>query len=601
MATPRCEVPAHDQWNVAALYSSFDLWQTEFQTLLKESGRPRWPELLTFKGRLADGAGALKACLEQIFSLSRQLSKLYTYAHLRHDEEITDDKNKVAFSRIVSALHDFQEETSWLEPEVLGLPEATLKAYLTDPNLADYRFYLEKIARLRPYTLSPEKEELLALSAKALQASSSAFRAINDADFKFPSVQDSQGKSREVSHATYGLYIRDRDRLLRKNAFQSVFGKYYEFENSLAELLNGQIQAHLFNARAHRYSSCLDAALFPKNVDTAVYTTLIKTVRDKIGALHKYVTLRKKILKLDELHFYDLYVPLVPEVEIKMSYREAEEIVIDSVAPLGEEYQEILKNGLKQDRWVDRYENQNKRSGAYSSGCFDSMPYILMNYKGILKDVFTLAHEAGHSMHSYWSHRSQPYHYSDYPIFLAEVASTFNEELLSQLLMQRTTDKAQKLYLVNEKIEDIRGTLLRQTMFAEFELFLHQMAEQDTPLTPKLLKDFYRSLNAIYFGPGLTLDPELEIEWARIPHFYYNFYVFQYSTGISAALALADRVTKGGEKERRDYLDFLKAGSSRYPIEILARAGVDMRSPAPVEAALKRFETLVDELAVLSN
>lgn len=600
MPIPRNEVAAEDKWNVDALYPNFEAWQKDFQSLYPEGKRPRWPEIAAFKGRLAESIGTFKQCLELMMALSRKLSRLYTYAHLRHDEEITDDAHKTSMGRILGCMHDFNEETSWFEPELLGLPEATLQTYLKAPELAEYRFHIEKIARLRPHTLTPEKEELLALAGKALQAPSKTFSAINDADFKFPNVLDSQGKSRELSHALYGLYIRDRDRTLRKNAFEAVFGKYREFENSLCELINGQIQSHLFNARAHRYSSCLEAALYPKNIDTAVYHSLIKSVRDNIGVLHKYVKLRKKILKLDRLHFYDLYVPMVQQVDIKMSYPEAEEVVVTAVAPLGSEYQNILLKGLREDRWVDRFENQNKRSGAYSSGCYDSMPYILMNYKGILKDVFTLAHEAGHSMHSFMSHKYQPYQYADYPIFLAEVASTFNEELLSRLLLQRTTDKAEKLFLINEKIEDIRGTLLRQTMFAEFELFLHQMAEQDTPLTPRLLKEFYRNLNTFYFGPDVELDPEIDVEWARIPHFYYNFYVFQYSTGISAALALAERVTKGGETERKAYLDFLQGGSSRYPLDMLARAGVDMHTPAPVEAALRKMSELVDQFESLA-
>lgn len=600
MPIPRTAVALEDQWNVAPLYPSFEKWQTEFKQLCPEGKRPRWPALAKFKGHLAEGAGQVKECLDQMFALSRGLSKLYTYAHLKHDEDIANDQYKVALGQITGYLHDMHEETAWFEPELLSLPDETLKGYLGSPLLSDYRFHLEKIVRMRPYTLSSEKEELLALAGKALQAPHRAFSAINDADFKFPSITDSQGQTRELSHALYGLYIRDRDRILRRHAFHALFGKYREYENSLCELLSGQIQGHLFNARSHGYNSCLKAALYPKNVDTEVYHALIKSVRDNISVLHKYTKLRKNLLGLDSLHFYDLYVPLVPHVDIKMNYKEAEDLVIESVAPLGAEYQNILMKGLKDERWVDRYENENKRSGAYSSGCYDSMPYILMNYKNILKDVFTLAHEAGHSMHSYLSHLNQPYQYADYPIFLAEVASTFNEELLSKLLLERTTDKAEKLYLINEKIEDIRGTLLRQTMFAEFELYLHNMAEEDAPLTPQRLKTAYRDLYTFYFGPELHIDHEVEIEWARIPHFYYNFYVFQYSTGISAALALAERVLNGGAAEREAYLGFLKSGSSRYPLDTLQLAGVDMRSSTPVEAALRKMNGLIDEFEKLA-
>lgn len=461
--------------------------------------------------------------------------------------------------------------------------------------MTEYRFYIEKIVRVKKHLLSPE-EELMALSAKALQASHKAFSALNDADFKFGTVSNNKGEEAELTHALYGLFIRDQDRSLRENAFKKMHGKYLDYENTLCELINGQIQSHIFNARARNFSSSLEAALFPKNIDTSVYHSLIQAVDEKIGTLHKYVKLREKVLGVGPLHLYDMYVPLTSQVDIRMSYKEAQDIVIESVAPLGNAYQNLLRKGLQEGRWVDRYENKNKRSGAYSSGCYDSMPYILINYKDLLRDVFTLAHEAGHSMHSLLTHQTQPYQYGDYPIFLAEVASTFNEELLMRLLLQRSNSVEEKIFLVNQNIEDLRGTLFRQTMFASFELFLHEMAEKNIPLTPKLLREEYMRLNTKYFGPGVTIDKEAEAEWARIPHFYYNFYVFQYATGISAALALSNRVLKGGKQEQEDYLSFLKAGSSRYPIEILQSAGVDMRTPQPVKAAIQKFDGLVDEL-----
>jgi oligoendopeptidase F len=339
----------------------------------------------------------------------------------------------------------------------------------------------------------------------------------------------------------------------------------------------------------------LEAALYPKNIDLDVYHALIKAVRSKASLLHRYMKLRKKILGVKELHCYDLYVPLVPSVDMKFGYDEAEDLVINSMKPLGNKYVDLLHDGLKKGRWVDRYENQNKRSGAYSSGCYDSMPYILMNYKGILRDVFTLAHEAGHSMHSLFSRQSQPYHYSDYAIFVAEVASTFNEEFLMQTLIQKAKSPKEKAFLLNEKLEDIRGTLFRQVCFAEFELFIHELAEKRIPMTPKVLKDKYLELTAFYFGPGVTIDPEIAIEWARIPHFYYNFYVYQYATGIAASMALAEHVRNDGAKAREKYLEFLRSGSSDYPINLLAKAGVDMRSPEPVIDAMHEFETLLDE------
>ncbi len=440
---------------------------------------------------------------------------------------------------------------------------------------------------------------LLALSGQALQGYHKAFGAINDADFEFGSIKNEKGEDLPLSHASYGLYMREQDRTLRKNAFDKMHGQYEKYENTLCELLGGVVQSHVFHSRARKYESCLDAALYPKNVDTAVYHSLIQAVNDNIGTLHKYIALREKIMGVGTLHLYDMYVPLTSEFDIKMSFDKASDLIIDSVAPLGSEYQDILAKGLKGDGWVDRYENKNKRSGAYSSGCYDSMPYILMNYKDVLRDVFTLAHEAGHSMHSFLSHKNQPYQYGDYPIFLAEVASTFNEELLMQEMLKRSQSTEEKIFLINMKIEDIRATLFRQTMFAEFELMIHTKAEKSEPLTPQVLKEEFYNLNRKYFGPDVDIDEIAKIEWARIPHFYYNFYVYQYATGISAALALSERVLNGGDAERNDYLNFLKSGCSRYPVETLKLAGVDMNTPEPVKSAIQKFDGLVDELGKL--
>lgn len=594
MAAERSQVAKQDQWNVEALYPNMEAWNKEFAQLVPPAS-PHWPNLATYKGQL-EKPEILKQALDTLFDISRKLTKLYTYAHLRHDEDITQDAYKTAYNKIVAALHDFNQEIAWFDPELLALTDNTLESLLKNPILADYRFHIEKTVRVKKHMLSKESEELLAMAAKAMQAPHKAFSAINDADFKFGDVLDSTGKARELTHGLYGLYIRDQDRTLRQNTFTQLLGKYQDYENTLCELLNGQVQGHVFNAKARHYATSLDAALYPKNIDTAVYHALIKAVNNHLDVLHSYIQLREKVLNVGPLHLYDMYVPLTSEVDIRMPYNEAEDIVVESVAPLGADYQNMLRKGFKEQRWVDRYENKNKRSGAYSSGCYDSMPYILMNYKNILRDVFTLAHEAGHSMHSLNSHKNQPFHYGDYPIFLAEVASTFNEELLMRLMLERAKTKEERIFLINEKIEDIRGTLFRQTMFAEFELWIHEMAEKNIPLTPKLIKDAYRELNQRYFGPSVIIDAEADAEWSRIPHFYYNFYVFQYATGISAALALAERVVKGGNAEREAYLSFLKAGCSRYPIDILKSAGVDMRSPQPVEAAIGKFGELVKQL-----
>ncbi len=596
MVVARNEVPQQDRWNVEALYPSFEAWNKEFEVANRSKQQPKWPEILAFHGHLHEGPEKVFEAFKQIFDVSRQLEKLYTYAHLKHDEDIAEERYKAALAKIISLYHEFSKETSWFEPELLAINQELMDGFLISPELKEFRFYLEKILRRRKHTLSLKEEKLLALAGPALTGPSKAFSALNDADFNFGTAKDSQDFEQEITHGTYALFIRSQDRVLRKNAFERYHSQYRKYENTLAELINGQVQTHLFNATARNYSSCLEAALYPKNIDTHVYHSLIRAATDRMDSLHKYVALRKKALGVDVLNYYDLQVPLIKDVEIKMPYKEAEEIVIESVAPLGAEYQNLLRKGFKEDRWVDRYENKNKRSGGYSSGCFDSMPYILMNYKDLLRDVFTLAHEAGHSMHSLYSRNSQPYWYSDYPIFIAEVASTFNEDLLMRLLLERVKSKEEKIYLINQKIDDIRGTLFRQTLFAEFELAIHTFAENHTPITPQLLRDTYRGLNKKYFGEELHLTESSDIEWARIPHFYYNFYVFQYATGISAALALTDRVLGGGKAERNDYLNFLKSGSSLYPIDTMLLAGVDMRSPEPVIKAIDKFSALVDEL-----
>jgi len=597
----RAETALEDQWNVSALYPSFQEWEKELSTLCEKPTSPHWPQLQTYRGKLKDSAAILKDVLDLSFNLSRKLEKLYIYAHLRHDEEITADAPKGAFQCISSLLYDFQQETSWIEPEILELSDAKIETYLNSPNLADYRFHIERIVRMRPHTLSADKEELLAMAGKAMQTPPKVFSALNNADIKLGKIKDQTGQEHDLSHGLYQIYLRSPDRTLRENAFKTMQGKFFDFENTITELLYGEIQSHVFNARTRAFPSSLDAALFPKKIPLSVYRSLIEAIRGGLPILHRYVKIRKKILNLPEVHLYDMYVPLVPKVEIRFEYNQAEDAVIESVALLGKEYQETLRKGLKEQKWVDRFENKNKRSGAYSSGCFDSFPYILMNFRGILRDTFTLAHEAGHSMHSFLSNQAQPYQYSRYPIFVAEVASTFNEELLMDLLLKQRTKKEERLFLINEKIEDIRGTLFRQTMFAEFELKIHELVEQNVPLTPNLIKEIYYKLNVDYFGPDAVVDQEIAIEWARIPHFYYNFYVYQYATGISAALSLADKVLKGDDKARVNYLSFLKGGSSLYPIDLLKIAGVDMSTPAPVESTLQKFNSLLTELEQLTN
>ena len=597
MTLTRKDVPREDCWDLRALYPDDDAWEQEFARYA-HGAPPLFSAISEYRDSLSDPA-LLKQTLDRYFETERGLRKLYTYAHLRHDEDTVEELAKKRRDRILMLMHQFGEECAWLEPAILAMGAEQHERLHRDPTLASYRFFLEKLARLQPHTLNEREERLLAMAEQPLQTSQRAFSAVNNADFRFGQIADGQGRMRELTHATYGLYLRDQDRELRKQAFFTMHRKYAEYENVLTELLSGQVQRHLFCAKARDYRSSLEAALYPKNIDREVYHTLIEAVHEHIDVLHRYMKLRKRLLSYETLHPYDLYVPLVATHDRHFSYGEAEALVIESVRPLGAAYTDRLRRGLVEERWVDRYENKNKRSGAYSSGCFDSNPYILMNFKGILRDVFTLAHEVGHSMHSACSRTHQPYQYADYPIFLAEVASTFNEGLLMDLLLERATSREEKAFLINEKIEDIRTTFFRQTMFAEFELFCHEQIEAKKPLTPGILKEEFARLNRFYFGPEVTLDVEIAIEWARIPHFYYDFYVYQYATGLSAALALVERVRSGGDEARLAYLDFLRAGGSDYPLELLRAAGVDMRSKAPIRATIDRFRSSLDQLEAL--
>lgn len=594
MSKSRNEIPIEDRWNVEALYSNPDQWKEELAQVQGKERSPRWPQFTTFKGKLGE-PGETASLMEFYLSLDRKLAKLHTYAHLRADEDLGNDTFKSNYGLISSLFHDFQLETSWIEPELLALNEEDFRELTSHPSLTSYKFYFEKIGRMRSHTLTPELEELMALSGKALDTSYRAFGALNNADLAFKPAVDSKGAEHPLSNGTYLSYLRSPDRNLRKSAFLNLHKTFEAHANTLCELIQGQVQSHLFFSRARKFNNCLEAALYPHHIDMSVYENLIASVRRHLPLMHEYVAMRKKAMKLDQIHVYDLYVPLVEESQSSMEYTEARDAVIASVAPLGKEYQEYLKTGLEQERWVDVYENVRKRSGAYSSGCYDSMPYILLNYHGTLNDVLTLAHEAGHSMHSLLSRKNQPYIYAQYPIFVAEVASTFNEQLLLSHLKSKVKSKKDLAYLVNYEIEGIRGTIFRQTMFAEFELQLHKWIEEGVPLTPTLLKKYYIQLNRDYYGPDIVLDPELEIEWARIPHFYYNFYVYQYATGLSAALSLFQQATASTEAKDR-YLKFLSSGGRQFPIDLLKTAGVDMKSSAPVDKALEHFASLLSEL-----
>ena len=596
MTKKRAEILENDKWDVASLYPDLKHWEADFNRFSGDKeGQSKWPGIAAYRGRIGEGSQVLASLLKVFFDAERQLIKLYTYAHLRHDEDISDPPFKTAHDRAVLLFCDFKSETAWIQPEILQLPETVFQRYLDDEKLADFHVFLRKIFAIKPHTLPAEQEYLLALAARPLEAIPNAFTVFNNADLKFPSVYDEKGEKQQLTHASYGRYLESADRTLREQTFKTLHQKFAEFGNTLAELVGGQVQKLFFETKARHYSSCLHTALTPHQIDTAVYHNLIKTVRKHLPLLHRYMQLRREVLAVDTLHCWDLHVPLMPEFDRKYSFEEAAQMTVASVAPLGEEYQQILEDGLGKGRWADRYASEGKRSGAYSGGCYDSHPFMLLNHEGTFRDVMTLAHEAGHSMHSFLSRRNQLYQNADYPIFVAEVASTFNEELLFRYLLERAESHAEKGYLLNRRLDDIRATLFRQTQFAEFELRIHECAEKGIPLTASVLQQEYVKLNADYYGPELHGDPEVAAECLRIPHFYSNFYVYQYATGISAAYALCDRVLDEGESACRDYLHFLSAGSSRYPLELLELAGVDMRQPDPIERLLQRFGLLLDQ------
>ena len=588
----RAEVARAHRWDLTPLFESDDAWETRFA-----AAEADLEGYQAFQGRMGESAAVLRQAIEFDLDLSRRIERLYTYAHLKNDEDQSNQRYLGFFQRAVNLYTRAGELSSYMTPEIMAVPAAQMARYIEDPALAAYRFHLEKILRFRPHTLSSSEEVLLAMSREMAQTAVQSFRQLDNVDLDFGTLTDAQGAETELSHGNFTTFLQSPDRDLRRKAFVQYYAAYERHKNTVAALLAGSVKADLFYARSRRYPDCRAAALFGDAMPVEVYDNLVDTVRTNTAPLFRYLELRRSVLGLDRLHFYDTYVPLVENVAFDMPYEEAVESCIAALQPLGAAYTDVLRQGLA-GGWVDRYENRGKRSGAYSSGCYDSPPYILMNYEARnLNSLYTLIHEAGHSMHSYLSCHNQPYHYHAYTIFVAEVASTFNETLLSVHLRARYRDDPRmRAYLLNREIDNIRATLYRQTMFAEFERQVHQMAEQRQPLTLEALSGAYRALLEVYFGDHLVIDDALALECLRIPHFYSAFYVYKYATGISAAITLAKRVGEGRPGATRAYLDFLKLGGSRFPLDQLRAAGVDMTSPRPVEAALDHFDHLVSEL-----
>jgi oligoendopeptidase F len=590
----RAEIPESDKWDLNHLFTAIDKWQEDFDWVEKN-----YPRLSEWKGKIGESADSLGSCLNFEKELDLKIERLYQFASLQLAEDSSNNEYLTRIGRLQNLLTAIGELSAFVVPEIQAIDDAHWSEFLAAEALKEWRISLHKIRRMRPHVLSEREERLLALGAAALDGYDDAFSQLTNVDMKFGVLLDEAGRERPLTQSTYSSFLLRRDRPLRQRAFEQFYTEFQDHQYTLAAALSYSIKADAFRARARNYPTALEASLFKDDVPVAVYDGLIDSVRRGVPILVRYYELRRRVLGLGDLHAYDTYVPLVADIETKISFDEAVDKVVESLAPLGREYVEALREGLS-GRWCDRYESKGKRSGAFSSGSYGAPPYILMNYKDdIFADVYTLAHEAGHSMHTWFAQQSQLFQDYNYPIFLAEVASTFNEELLTHFLLEQTTDPKMRAYIINRQIDDLRGTLFRQTMFAEFEKVIHGIEERGEGLTLETFKKEYRKLLEAYFGGAVIIDEVLDLECLRIPHFYSAFYVYKYATGISAAVALSEKVLTGEEGAVGKYLAFLKSGGSEFPLETLRKAGVDMANSAPIDSTLRLFDRRVGELEEL--
>ncbi|SDN20108.1 oligoendopeptidase F [Alkalicoccus daliensis] len=590
----REEIPVEKTWDLEDIFSTNEEWEAAFKELKEQI-----PAIASYQGKLGESGKTLFEALQKEDELSIKLGKLFVYARMRYDENTADSFYQGLNERARQLITQLSQKASYITPELLNIPEETLKKFVEEtPELKLYEHAFERLNKQRPHVLSEKEESLLAQVSEVTNASSNTFSMLNNADLKFPEIKNEDGEEVEVTQGRFVGFLQSDDRRVRREAFEAMYTTYKKYHNTFASTLSGEVKKHIFQANARNYENARQAALSKNYIPEVVYDQLVSTVNDNLHLLHRYVKVRKRALELDDIHMYDLYTPMVKDVDFNVSYEEAKELMVKGLGKMGSEYQEIVKEGLE-NRWVDVEENQGKRSGAYSSGTFGTKPYILMNWQDDINNLFTLAHEFGHSVHSYYTRENQPFPYANYSIFVAEVASTTNEALLNRYLLDQETDKQRRLYLLNNFLEGFRGTVFRQTMFAEFEHLIHQKAEEGTPLTPDMLNETYYELNKKYFGDELVIDEDIAYEWSRIPHFYMNFYVYQYATGYSAATALAHQIQEEGAPAVERFTDFLKAGNSEYPIEILKHAGVDMTSSAPIQQALDVFEATLSELEEL--
>ncbi len=589
----RDEQKLEDTWDLTTIFEDDEAFETEYEKLEAHLGDEE-----KFKGNI-NSVESLLGALETERELGERLGRLFVYAHLKHDQDTSNDTYSALESRARTLAVKFSSAWSFLTPEILKLDEETLKAFMEDGRLKEFKFDLEILNNERPHVLSDKEEKLIAQAGEVMSMPSSVFGMFNNADLEFEPAVDSEGNEHTLTQGTYVDLLKSPDRTLRKSAYENLYAKYDAYKNTLSQTLSGVVNTHIFSANVRGYDSSRHQALSNNHIPESVYDQLVETVNDNLHLLHRYTELRKKVLKLDSMKMYDIYTPLVEDVDFEVTYEEAKDWLKSGLSPMGEDYLGILEEGLN-NRWVDVYENKGKRSGAYSSGTYGTNPFILMNWQDNVDNLFTLAHEFGHSVHSYYSRKHQTSNQSGYSIFVAEVASTFNEALLADYMYENLDDTKKKLYLLNEQLEGFRGTVFRQTMFAEFEHEIHSLKENGVPLTASKLNEVYGELNSKYYGPAVDYDENIEVEWARIPHFYMNYYVYQYATGYAAAATLSKQVLKGGEEVRDRYInEFLKKGSSNYPIEILKNAGVDMTTNEPIANAMKVFESQLDEFEKL--
>ncbi|GGC77338.1 oligoendopeptidase F [Enterococcus wangshanyuanii] len=590
----RSTLPIEMTWDLTKVFKDDQAFDDAYQVLTKEL-----QEVEKYKGTLDQGSTAFFNSIEMLLNVYRQIEVIYVYAHLKNDQDTANATYQALYARASSLFAQVSEAVAWFEPELLSLNDDLIWGYFAEkPELEIYRHFVENILNERPHILSAEQEALLAGASEIFGASSDTFSILNNADLKFPVIEDENGEKIQLTHGVYGQLMENIDRDVREKAFKALYSVYDQFQNTFAQTLSSHVKAHNYKAKVRNYPSARAAALSSNHIPESVYDTLLDVVNKHLPLLHRYVALRKRLLNLEELHMYDMYTPILGEASIKYSYEEAKEKALTALKPMGEEYLTVVKTAFN-DRWIDVIENQGKRSGAYSSGAYDTAPYILMNWHDSLDQLYTLVHEMGHSVHSYFTRNNQPYVYGDYSIFLAEIASTTNENILTEHLLETETDPRIRAYVLNHYLDGFKGTIFRQTQFAEFEHFIHTEDAKGTPLTSEYLSEYYEQLNAKFYGPDVVKDPEIMLEWTRIPHFYYNYYVYQYATGFSAASALANKILGEEPRALENYLTYLKSGSSDYPIEVMKKAGVDMTKPQYIEDAMKVFEARLNELEKL--